>query len=101
MSASVCCCMSSSLADHGTFLALVPKIELHAQITFNSLKCPATRADKIADCVALGWQWYARLHERGKDVTRFPMVFVYLVVKAVKSGRRVVGMEKSKDVLNE
>jgi hypothetical protein len=29
------------------------------------------------------------------------MVFVFLVAKAVKSGRRLTGMEKSKDVLNE
>src|SRR5438128_641801 len=47
------------------------------------------------------WSWFLRLHERGKDIRRFTMVFVFLVVKAVKSGRRLAGMAKAKDILNE
>jgi hypothetical protein len=102
MIASVNSCKPSSPADHGTFLTLVlPKIELHARISFNHVRCPATRADKVAECVALAWRWYARLNERGKDVTPFVMVFVYLVARAVKSGRRVAGTEKAGDVLSE
>jgi hypothetical protein len=91
----------SSPADPSTFLALLPKIELHARISFNGIKCPATRADKVAECVALAWAWYTRLNERGKDVSRFLMVFVYLVARAVKSGRRVAGMERARDVMSE
>jgi hypothetical protein len=55
----------------------------------------------VAECVALAWRWYARLNERGKDVRPFVMVFVYLVARAVKSGRRVAGTEKAGDVLSE
>lgn len=91
----------SSPADHNAFLTLLPKIELHARISFNHVKCPATREDKVAECIALAWKWYARLNERGKDVTQFLMVFVYLVARAVKSGRQVAGMEKAKDVMSE
>lgn len=91
----------SSPADPNAFLALLPKIELHARITFHTVKCPATREDKVAECIAVAWKWYARLNECGKDVNKFVMIFTYLVVKAVKSGRRVAGMEKAKDVMSE
>ena len=102
MSVSVNSCKPSSPADHSTFLALVlPRIERHARIAFNHVRCPATRADKVAECVALAWRWYARLNERGKDVRPFVMAFVFLVARAVKSGRRVAGTEKAGDVLSE
>jgi hypothetical protein len=94
-------CKLSSSVDHSAFLALLPRIELHARITFNRVKCPATREDRVAECIAVAWKWYARLNERGKDVNQFVMVFVSLVARAVKSGRRVAGMEKAKDVMSE
>ena len=81
--------------------SLVPKIQTHAAISFRHVRCPATKADKIAECVALAWQWFLRLHQRGKDIDDFKMVFAFLVAKAVKSGRRLAGMEKSKDVLSQ
>jgi hypothetical protein len=86
---------------HDAFLALVPKIQTYAAISFRHVRCPATKADKIAECVALAWQWFLRLHQRGKDIDDFKMVFAFLVAKAVKSGRRLAGMEKSKDVLSQ
>ena len=102
MSVSVSSCKPPSPADHSTFLALLlPKIELHARIAFHPVRCPATRADKVAECVALAWRWYIRLNERGKDVRPFVMAFVFLVARAVKSGRRVTGTEKARDVMSE
>jgi hypothetical protein len=86
---------------HETFLAVLPKIETHASIAFRHIRCPATRADKIAETIALGWKWFVRLHERGKDINEFVMHFVALVAKAVKSGRRVAGMAKAKDLMSE
>jgi hypothetical protein len=86
---------------HDAFLALLPRIQTHAAISFRHVRCPATKADKVAECVGLAWKWFLRLHQRGKDINDFTMVFVFLVAKAVKSGRRLTGMEKSKDVLNE
>jgi hypothetical protein len=50
--------------------------------------------------VSVAWKWYISLSERGKDVTQFRMVFIYLVVKAVKCGRRFCGQEKAHDVLS-
>jgi hypothetical protein len=40
------------------------------------------------------------LQEQGKDINDFPMVFVSLVGKAVRSGRRLCGQERSQDVLS-
>ena len=85
---------------HATFQALLPRLETHAAIYFRDVRCPATKADRIADCVALAWKWLIRLHERGKDVTQFTMVFVFFVAKAVKCGRRLTGQERSEDVLS-
>ena len=91
----------TSASLHETFMAVLPKIETHASIAFRHIKCPATRADKIAETIALGWKWFVRLHERGKDINEFVMHFVALVARAVKSGRRVAGMAKAKDLMNE
>src|SRR3984957_6390705 len=91
---------SSDASHHAVFLALLPKLQTHAQIQFRFVMCRDQRADKISEVVALAWKWYVRLIEQGKDVKQFPMVFVYLVVKAVRSGRRLAGVEKAKDVMN-
>ena len=85
---------------HERFLALLPKIQAHAQIYFRYVRCPHQRDDKIAETVALAWKWYVRLSEQGKDVNEFPMIFIFTVARSVKCGRRLAGMHKSKDVLN-
>ena len=90
-----------STSLHDVFLALLPKIQTHASISFRHIRCPATRADKIAETIALGWKWFVRLHERGKNIDEFVMHFVTLVARAVKSGRRVAGMAKAKDAMSE
>jgi len=82
------------------FLAIVPRIERHASMYFRDVKCPNKRADRIAEAVALAWKWYRRLAERGKDPSTFPAVFAALVSRAVRSGRRVCGQERAKDVLS-
>ena len=84
---------------HRQFLALLPHIELHARITFRSVRCPDRREDAVAETVALAWKWHVRLAERGKDVRQFPAAFAALAARAVRSGRRACGQEKSKDVL--
>jgi hypothetical protein len=50
--------------------------------------------------VALLWHWHLRLAQRGKDVTRFPSALASFAARAVRSGRRVYGQEKDKDVLS-
>jgi hypothetical protein len=82
------------------FLALLPRIQTHALIVFRDVVCPQRRADLIAEMIALAWLWFVRLAKRGKAVEDFVVTFCRLLAKAVKSGRKLVGMEKAKDVLN-
>ena len=82
------------------FLALLPRLERHARIYFRHLKCRVQQEDAVQETIALAWQWFRRLVARGRDVEKFPMVFSFLVARAVRCGRRLCGMHKSKDVLN-
>ena len=41
-----------------------------------------------------------RLHERGRDPAEFVISFTTLLARAVNSGRRLAGMERSRDVMN-
>ena len=93
---------SSTLRElHNAFMSLLPKIQKHAQITFRHIPCAHQRADRMAESVALAWKWFLRLDELGKDVNQFPMVFIYLVVKGVRSGRRLAGQERLRDILSK
>jgi hypothetical protein len=85
---------------HVRFLALVPQIETHAQICFRGIRCPVTREDRVQECIALGWKWFLRLAEQGKDVFAFPMAFAALVARTVRCGRRLCGQERARDVLS-
>jgi hypothetical protein len=85
---------------HAKFLKLLPRIEAHARIFFRGIRCPVKKEDKVQECVALGWQWFLRLAEQGKDVFAFPMAFAALVARAVKCGRRLCGQERARDVLS-
>ena len=92
--------MPSMQALHATFLNLLPRIEEQARFCFRHLPCPHKKAEAMAETVALAWKWFCRLAERGKDVMDFPGAFAALAARAVKSGRRAVGMEKTKDVMS-
>jgi hypothetical protein len=102
MLASVTSFAGSSPTDmHSSFLTLLlPKVATHARISFRHLGCAAANQEAIQECQCLAWKWHVRLCERGKDATGFPMVFAYLVVRAVTCGRRVCGQERTSDVLS-
>ena len=101
MVASPCPLPAPTESDlHAAFLTLLPKIEIHANVYFRQFRCPEQRADKVAETVAVAWQWYRRLAERGKDVNGFLITFIRLAARAVRSGRRLCGMERAKDVLS-
>ncbi len=85
---------------HVRFLALVPRVETHARILFRGVRCPVTRENRVAECVALAWKWFLRLTEQGKDVFAFPMAFAALVARAVRCGRRLCGQERARDALS-
>jgi hypothetical protein len=92
----------NSSLDHlqRTFLAIVPRIEAHGRIYFRHESCPGTRDDRVAEMVAISWVWFVRLSRRGKDPTAFVSALATFAARAVRSGRRVCGMEKPKDVLS-
>jgi hypothetical protein len=87
-------------AQQAHFLAILPRIEAHAQIRFGFLKCPGKRDDAIAEVVAVAWKWFLRLIEQRKDVNDFVMVLADYAVRHVRNGRRLCGQEKAKDVLS-
>jgi hypothetical protein len=84
---------------HARFLDILPRIEMHGDIYFRHLK-PHRKADAIQEMRALGWLWYVRLIDRGRDPQDFVATFVTLLARAVNSGRRLAGMMKAKDVMN-
>lgn len=91
-----------SLIDtlHARFLALLPRIETHARIYFRHLKCPGRKEEAVAETVGIAWMWFVRLAERGKDATGFGSTLATLAARSVRSGRRVCGQEKVRDVLS-
>jgi hypothetical protein len=82
------------------FLLILPRIEVHAQISFRSVRCHHQRDDAISETVALCYHWFTRLRARGKKPELFPSVLAIYAVRAVKSGRRLCGQERAKDALS-
>jgi hypothetical protein len=83
------------------FAAIVmPAVERHARIYFRGIKCPDRKAELIAEAVGLAWKWFRRMAHRGKDGTCFPTAIATFAARAVNSGCRVAGQERSRDVLS-
>jgi hypothetical protein len=82
------------------FLALLPRIENYARYHFRDVRCLDQKADRIADVIALAWKWFVQLERRGKDVSQFASTLATLAARAVRSGRRLAGMERAKDILS-
>jgi hypothetical protein len=91
---------TSAGALHAAFVALLPRIERHARITFRHLGCPQSRDDAVAEAVALSWAWYLRLVGRGKDPAAFVSALAGYAARAVRRGRRVCGQEAAQEVLS-
>lgn len=95
--------MTSTASDthlQAAFLALVPVVRRHGQVFFRHLKCHARREDAIAEMVALCWRWFLRLKQRGQDPAQFPSALASFAARAVRSGRRLAGMDRPKDLLS-
>ena len=91
---------SRRLDLHARFLLILPRINLHARIAFRHLPPGPKRDDALAEATGLAWKWYVRLVERGKDPHKFPSTLASYATRAVRSGRKVCGQEKAKDVLS-
>jgi hypothetical protein len=84
-----------------SFVAVVlPRVLSHGDVSFRDVKCPHRREDAIQEMIALAWKWHVRLAEKGRDATNFPTALATYAARAVRSGRRVAGHERSKDVLS-
>jgi hypothetical protein len=90
----------SPAPPHIVFLAILPRIERHGRVYFRHVKNAGLKEEFIAEMVALAWKWTSRLAQQGKDVTLFPSAIASFAAKAVRSGRRLCGQEKGKDVLS-
>ena len=40
---------------HARFLALLPRIELHARIYFRHVRCPERKEDSVQEAIAVSW----------------------------------------------
>lgn len=78
----------------------LPRIRLHACIAFRDVRCRQKRDDCIAEVVALSWKWWLRLRQRGKNPLAFVSAIATFAARAVRSGRRLCGQERAKDVLS-
>ena len=84
-----------------TFLtSVLPKVLSHGRVYFRHLRSAELKEEYVAEMVALTWKWHLRLAERGKDSTRFPTALATFAARAVRCGRRLAGMDRSKDVLS-
>jgi hypothetical protein len=79
--------------------SVLPKVLTHGRVYFRHLRAER-REECVAEMVALSWKWHRRLAERGKDATRFPTAIASFAGRAVGGGRRLAGMDRSKDVLS-
>src|SRR5438876_807194 len=85
---------------HAGFSAILPRIERHARISFRDIRCPNKKEDLIAETIALSWASYGKLVRKGKDVAQFVSAPARYAARAVRYGRKLTGLEKTKDVLS-
>jgi hypothetical protein len=84
-----------------TFLNIVlPMVQSHARVSFRHLKCPHKRADAVQEMIALSWQWHVRLAEQGRDAAEYPSALATFAARAVRSGRKLAGMDRINDALS-
>src|SRR5262249_1716153 len=87
-------------ALHRRFLEIVPVIERHGKVYFRHLKCWHRVREALAEMVAIAWKWFLKLVQKGKDAAAFPTVIAAYAARAVRSGRRLCGQERARDVMS-
>jgi hypothetical protein len=88
-------------ALHAVFLTrLLPRLRRHGRIYFRDVHDPDRKEELLCEMAALGWHWFVRLAERGKDASQFPWALASYAARAVRGGRRVTGHERVNDVLS-
>ncbi|MBA4192424.1 MAG: hypothetical protein C0467_31030, partial [Planctomycetaceae bacterium] len=97
---ALCITRPATATIQHAFVTILPRIVLHARIYFRHMACNDTRENAIAETVALTWKWFVGLVQKGKQPEEFVSVMAAYATRAVRSGRRLCGQEKSKDVLS-
>ncbi len=93
---------SSSLAQvQSDFRAAMPRLVRHGRCYFRHVRCRHRKADCISEMIGLCWKWWVRLVERQKNPNSFVSTLATFAARAVRSGRRVCGQLKARDVLSE
>jgi hypothetical protein len=82
------------------FLEHLPKIRTHAKFALRHIGYPDTRADLIAETLALAWKHFDGLARRGKRPERFVTTLALRCTQAVRAGRRLAGSDSMRDVLS-
>ena len=83
------------------FLAVVlPRLMSRAAVCLRDVRCPTERDELLAELLALGWSGFPQLKQLGKEPEHFPTVLARFAGRAVRSGRRLCGRLKAKDVLS-
>jgi hypothetical protein len=80
--------------------AVLPRLTSHAAVCLGGVRCPHERAELQAELFALGWAWFLRTRQHGKHPEQFPTAIATFAGRAVRSGRRLCGQQKAKDVLS-
>ena len=93
-------CGSPQQASQQAFLNILPRLRLHGKVYFRDLGNSERRDEAISEMVALAWCWFVRLSQQGKDASQFASALASYAAKAVRSGRRLCGQEKARDVLS-
>jgi hypothetical protein len=92
-------CPSPHALQAAFLAAVLPKVVAHGRVYFRHLRAER-QEEAVAEMVALAWKWHRRLAERGKDSTRFPTALATFAARAVRSGRKLAGMDRARDVLS-
>jgi hypothetical protein len=80
--------------------SVLPRVLSHGRVCFRGLPCPHRQEEAIAEMIGLAWQWHLRLAEKSEDATRFPTALATYAAQAVRSGCRLIGQERTQDVLS-
>jgi hypothetical protein len=83
-----------------SFLSQLPRFLAHARFAFRRVACPQTRADRVAETLALAWKHFVTLSERGRNPGAFAATLALRCTQAVKAGRKLVGNEGGRDALS-
>jgi hypothetical protein len=84
---------------HGGFLAILPRIVVHANIRFRRLR-PDLREEAIAEAVAAAFVAYNRLAQKRQLHRAYPSSLADFAVRHVHEHRHVGGHQNSRDVLS-